>query len=107
MKFSEIFHFRGEDTVVSELLEGPVEDLGVIFDRSRFTCSVRIKQITKTEKIKYGPGVYFIKPLKTMVSVDDSMVDVGDIFKIVGTEECEFNAVNLLAHFLEISLVSR
>ena len=50
LRYGECVHFSGEMPVTCELIQEPVVDLGIIFDRSKLTV--------KMEFVRSGPGSY-------------------------------------------------
>ncbi len=101
---SESHRFLGEDSIECVPVGGPVLDLGVIFNRSRFRCEMEVLQIDKAAELKLTRGTFFIKGLNTDLKVGDTPLPAIDILQIEAPDNCAVTADRYPAKILKISI---
>lgn len=101
---NQIVKFPGEDKIMCSLLGGPVEDLGVIFNRNLYDCEMKIVEVNKKMNLKLPSALYFFKPLSEGLSFSGLKTELGDIVKIEGAQSCEIDSSQGTARVLQISL---
>lgn len=80
----EIFEFEGEDKIECALIDGPVEDLNVIFLRDRYRASMQLLHLMKETAFKMEKGIHFFLPLVAQVNVAEIEFFPPDILKVEG-----------------------
>lgn len=103
----EIFEFEGEDQVQCSLIENAVEDLGVIFKRGRYECSMQIVEAPAAKTIELGAGTHFFLSLSNPAIVDGTSFEPPDILRIEDANHVEVTAAeNYPVHLLKVSVRS-
>ena len=86
IKSFDIYSFKGEDPIFCSLISGPVEDLGVIYDRNLYRCSMVVHSLKSSQEIAFETGVHFVKVLSDGITIDNAPIDKENILKIEGPE---------------------
>ena len=100
----ESHRFLGEDSIECSVVQGPVLDLGVIFQRDRFRSEMEVVTIDKPVDWKFEKGIYFLKGLTTGISVDDESVPAVDLIRIEAPDQGRITAEKYPAKILKISI---
>jgi environmental stress-induced protein Ves len=105
VKSFDVYSFQGEEPVFCSLINGPVEDLGIIFDRKRYHCEMAVRTVDKSQVITFPEGVHFIKSLTDAITIDGNNLRVDDVLKIEGSESVEIYASDLPRQIAVISIL--
>ncbi|MEZ0391815.1 MAG: HutD family protein [Pseudobdellovibrionaceae bacterium] len=100
----EIFEFQGEDPVDCALIENPVEDLGLIFKREKYKCSMQILDVTGPMYLKLEKGTHFFLSLSGQANVAGSELQPPDFLKIEETPAIEITAKIYPIHLLMVQI---
>ncbi len=76
--------FRGEAAVHGRLLDGPIEDLNVMWDRARVTATAAVLSVAGTHDVVVPAGTTWVVALAAPVRVDHTELDTGDALAIDG-----------------------
>jgi environmental stress-induced protein Ves len=100
----EVFEFQGEDLIDCALIENAVEDLGVIFKRGRYRCTMQLLDVTAPMYLKLDSGTHFFLTLSRPVSVDGTELEAPNFLKIQDASKVEISAKTFPAHLLRIGI---
>lgn len=99
----EVFEFQGEDAIVCEPLAGPVEDLGVIFKRAKYRCTMQLVNATDPMELELEAGTHFLLSLSANeVSIDGTLLLRPEFMKIEGAGKVKITAVEYPAALLRV-----
>lgn len=76
--------FRGEAVVHGHLLDGPIEDLNVMWDRARITTTAAVLPMVGPRDVVVPAGTTWIVALAAPLRVDRTELDTGDALAIDG-----------------------
>lgn len=88
----EIFEFEGEDRIDCIPIDGPVEDLNIIFLRDRYRASMQLLNFMEKTDFKLEEGIHFFLPLLSQVKVDEIEFSSPDILKVEGSGKLMISA---------------
>lgn len=101
----EVYEFQGEDRIDCALIENPVEDLGVIFKRDKYECSMQLLNVEAPMYLKVDTGTHFFLALCPQITIAGAELRPPNILKI---EESiggvEMTAPQFPAHVLRVSI---
>lgn len=100
----EMYSFPGEEIIECSLIEGPVEDLGIIFKRSRYRCSMKILIVENSKSLKVEGGVQFFMPLAQEVQIFGETLQAPDFLRIDDAQDIEISSQGTTAHLIWISI---
>ncbi len=99
----EVFEFQGEDPVSCAPLSGPVEDLGVIFKRAKYRCSMQLVSADKPMQLTLEEGTHFLLSLSSHeVSIDGALLLRPEFMKIEGAGKVRITAEEYPAAVLRV-----
>lgn len=78
----EIFEFEGEEKIQCTPINGPVEDLGVIFLRGQYRCSMRLLNVSEPQEQILEEGVHFFLPLAAEMDIAEIEFSAPDFLRI-------------------------
>lgn len=88
------FHFSGDDLNHSELIDGAIEDLGIIYRRDKIQASMMINELRGTQTLALTKGMHFIFCVKGAITAENSTASEGDTLQITGPTMVELSAAN-------------
>lgn len=103
----EIFEFEGEDQIDCSLIENPVEDLGVIFKRDKYSCEFRIIDVSAPMFLNLGAGTHFFLSLSQQANVSGTELQPPNFLKIEDAQGIEITAQKYPVHLLKISIFEK
>ncbi len=103
----EVFEFEGEDLIDCSLIGGPVEDLGVIFQRDQYQCSMQILDVSAPMYLKLGDGTHFFLSLSPTTVIAGTEIHPPQFLRIEEAAGIELTAPKYPAHVIKISIFKR
>lgn len=103
----EVFEFEGEDQIDCAPIENAVEDLGVIFKRGQYQCSMQILNVTAPMYLKLGAGTHFFLPLSLPAHVAGVDLQAPNFLKVEEASGIEITAPVYPAPLLRIGIVAK
>lgn len=100
----EVFEFQGEEEIDCALIRNPVEDLGVIFKRGKYRCSMQILEVSAPMYLKLESAIHFFLPLSLQVNVAGTDLRPTEFLKIEDATNVEITAKIFPAHLLRIEI---
>jgi uncharacterized protein len=100
----EFIEFEGEEKIHCVPINGPVEDLSVIFLRDRYRSAIQLLNITESTDLKLDEGIHFFLPLSTQINVEGIEFEPPDFLKIEDAKSVQITAPEYPAPLLKISI---
>ena len=101
----EIFEFQGEDGIECSLIENSVEDLGLIFKRDKYKCSIQILNVTAPMYLKLEAKTHFFLSLSQPVNVAGVELVAPDFLKVEEATNVEITSKVFPAFVLKIDIL--
>jgi len=102
-----VFFFAGEEDIKCELIDAPVEDLGIIYRRDKYSASIQILQVKESEKIQLGSGVHFLMSLGEPLIIDETLLKARNFLKIEEAETIHAKSESYPCHLLKVSVLEK
>ncbi len=103
----DVVEFQGEDKVECSVIDEPVEDLGIIFKRDKYLCSMQLLDVTAPMYLKMDEGTHFFLSLSEQAIVDGTDLNSPDFLRVEGAESVEITARKYPAHILKIKIIKK
>lgn len=105
----QVCRFSGEDSFFCELVNGAVDDLGVIVKRDQYRAELTIETIDSSAKsISCDDGIHFFFAIGSFVILNPSLrLERGDSLKVVGPRSIHFKSVSGLSSLVKISIYKK
>lgn len=103
----EVFEFQGEDEIDCALLGGPVEDLGLIFRRGQYQCSMHILDVSAPMYLKLEGQTHFFLSLSQPVKIAGVDLQPPNFLKVEEAKDIEISAATYPAYLLKIDIVEK
>ncbi len=100
----EVIEFEGEDPIECATINGPVEDLSVIFLRDRYRCSMQLLNLTEPTELQLEKGIHFFLPLAAPTNISGTEFSAPDFLKIEGSGAVSASAIEYPAPLLHIMI---
>jgi environmental stress-induced protein Ves len=101
----EFFEFQGEHPIDCSLIENAVEDLGVIYKRGKYECSMQILEATSPMHLKLEDGTHFFLSLSNPATVDETELEAPNFLKLEGAGRIEVSGSEFPVHLLKVSIL--
>jgi hypothetical protein len=103
----EVFEFEGEDRIDCTLIGNPVEDLGVIFKRDHFRCSIQILDVSAPMYLKLDAGTHFFLALAHPADISGTELEPPNFLKVEDAKGIEIKSEAYPAPMLKISILKK
>jgi environmental stress-induced protein Ves len=85
-------YFSGKDQIQSRLIQGPVVDLGLIYDRRQVQAEMKIHEVTPEilkQKLNFRDGVHYLVCTQGQIQFNEEVLGTGETLRVDGEEEIE------------------
>ncbi|WP_413561438.1 HutD family protein [Bdellovibrio sp. HCB209] len=89
-----VLSFAGETLISAELIEGPIVDLGVIYQRDKIQAKMQILNLSEAGTLDLKAGVHFIYCLRGMLKLGDHKIHAADTLRVDGSAQLELDGLN-------------
>lgn len=100
----EIFEFEGEDPISCSLIDGPVEDLGVIFKRDQFRVEMKLLNVEGALFLRTSSETQFFFSLSHLVNISGTELEPPHFLKVEQAQSVEIKSDIYPAYLLQISI---
>jgi hypothetical protein len=92
-------HFSGEIPIHSELINGEVIDLGLIYRRDKFSAKMTLEQISSTKTSFFDRGTHLFYCIAGDLKINETHASVGDAIIIEGPFEATLSTKQTAKYF--------
>jgi uncharacterized protein len=100
----EFIEFEGEEKIHCATINGPVEDLSVIFLRDRYRSAIQLLHISESTELNLEDGIHFFLPLASQINIAGTEFEPPSFLKIENAKSVQVTAPEYQAPLMKISI---